>query len=612
MSQVDPSGFYKPRSLEETQVDLTIMTANNLQHTPMQTYTLADRLEEKVAAHPDKIFLIYGDTKESYTQVNAKANQVAREAYASGLRCGDVASVMMENRLEFFYIAFGLAKIGVTIALINTQIRGRALSHALETAKAKAFFIGAECWELFQEIDYRPPGINYWLVADKESPANSAIDIPDFSTKLPQQSAEDSDKQWRAEARGDSFLFYIFTSGTTGLPKAARITQMKWLGVGDGMVYLLSIVPDDVFYCILPLYHGAAGMSLTSTALSAGCAIVVRRKFSTRHFWAEVHKHQITVCQYIGEICRYLLNVPEQKDDADNPLKKIMGAGMGADVWEKFQRRFGIEQVFEGWSATEANTSLINLENRIGACGRQPIPEKHNARLVKWDFENDCHVRDANGFMVPCQTGEVGEMIAMILNLPETAAARFDGYTDATATEKKILRNVFQPGDVWWSSGDLLRFDEDRYFYFVDRIGDTYRWKSENISTMEVAEALGNFPGLAVINVYGVKVPEQEGRAGMASIVMQEGVSFDPDAFYAFVNERVPRYAAPVFVRISDEADMTATFKLRKVDLQKQGYNPANFTDPLFVRDEINHTYAPYSIAVLHANHLAPFEGSAA
>ena len=612
MNRLNPSYFYKPRSLEETQHDLTIMTAKNLQHTPMQTYTLADRLEEKTSEHPDKIFLIYGNTKESYAQVNAKANQVARAAYASGLRCGDVASVMIENRLDFFYLSFGLAKIGVTIALINTQIRGRALSHALEIAKAKAFFVGAECWELFQEIDYRPPGIDYWLIADQETPGNSAIDMPDFSVQWLQQSVECSDKQWREALRGDSFLFYIFTSGTTGLPKAARITHMKWLGVGDGMVYLLSIVPNDTFYCFLPLYHGAAGMSLTSTALSTGCAIVVRRKFSARHFWSEVRENQITVCQYIGEVCRYLLNAPEQKNDADNPLKKIMGAGMGADVWEKFQRRFGIEQVYEGWSATEANTSLINLENRIGACGRQPVPEKHNARLVKWDFENDCYFRDANGFMVPCQAGETGELIAMILNMPETAAARFDGYTDAAATEQKILRNVFQLGDTWWSSGDLLRFDEDRYFYFIDRIGDTYRWKSENISTLEVAEALGDFPGLAVINIYGVKVPEQEGRAGMASIVMQDGVVFDPNAFYSFVSERVPRYAAPVFVRISDQADITATFKLRKVDLQKQGYSPANFNDPLFVRDEINHTYLPYSIAVLHANHLALFDGSAA
>lgn len=603
------SQFDKARSLEETQADLDVMAANNLKHTPMQTYTLADRLEEKVAAHGDKVFLVYGDDKQTYAQLNGMANQVARAAYASGLRCGDVASVMMENRLAFFHLCFGLAKIGVTIALINTQIRGRALSHAIEAAKSKALFVGEECWSLFQEIDYRPANVNYWLLEDSETPKNSAVDAHSFTALLPQQSIADVDKSWREGARGDSFLFYIFTSGTTGLPKAARITQMKWLGVGDGMVHIMRIAHEDVFYCVLPLYHGAAGMSLTSTALSAGATIVVRRKFSTRQFWDEVRKNSITVCQYIGEICRYLLNVPEQANDADNTLRKIMGAGMGTDIWEKFQQRFGIEQVYEGWSATEANTNLINLENRIGACGRQPFPEKHNARLVKWDFENDCHVRDENGFLVPCKAGEVGEMIAMILNMPQTGAARFDGYTDAVATEKKILRNVFQQGDMWWSSGDLLRFDEARYFYFVDRIGDTYRWKSENVSTMEVAEALGDFPDLAVINIYGVKVPDHEGRAGMAAIVMKEGALFDATAFYQFVSERVPRYAAPVFVRISGEADMTATFKLRKVDLQKQGYDPDRFSDPLFVRDEIAKTYVPFSSAVLDANHLPPFEG---
>jgi fatty-acyl-CoA synthase len=270
-----------------------------------------------------------------------------------------------------------------------------------------------------------------------------------------------------------------------------------------------------------------------------------------------------------------------------------MGAGLGADIWQEFQQRFGIERILEGWSSTEANTSMINVDNKPGSCGRVPFKELHNSRLVRYDVATDSYSRTEDGRLVECEVGEVGELIGMIPDLPDSGAGRFEGYTSEEATEKKILRDVFNAGDAWYRSGDLLRQDAEGYFYFIDRIGDTYRWKSENVSTQEVAEALGGFPGLEVANVYGVRVPGAEGRAGMAALVFASAVAFDAAAFFEFSSERLPPYAVPLFVRIPALADLTATFKLRKFDLQREGYDPALVGDPLYLRDEQLRAYVP-------------------
>ena len=296
--------------------------------------------------------------------------------------------------------------------------------------------------------------------------------------------------------------------------------------------------------------------------------------------------------------------------EREHSLRYMLGAGLTPESWQRWLERFGPIQVFEGWGATEANANLINVDNYVGSCGRVPDWSRTNLRLVRYDVESDTHPRDENGFYQLCQPGELGEAMGFIVDHPQIGGGRFEGYTSTAASESKIRRNVFQAGDAYWSSGDLLRYDDDGYFYFVDRIGDTFRWKSENVSTLEVADTLSDMPGLELINVYGVQVPEHEGRAGMAAILMQSGHRFDPQAFYELTEARLPRYAAPIFVRVSAAADLTSTFKLRKVDLQRQGYSPGLFADPLFVRDESTRTYQPYSLQVLARAGLPPFVGS--
>ena len=598
---------------EQTQAILDLRAAASARIKPADRYTLADRLEEQALRHGERPFIIYGEQHLSYARINARADRLAHVLYARGLRPGDVCALAMENRPEFFCCWFALAKLGVVVGFVNTQVSGRPLVHALQAIDAKAMLVGEEVLGNVLATQGLPP-VPLWLVADAEQPWTA--DMPSqVDTGLAQALATAPDTPWprelRANLRAESPCLLIFTSGTTGLPKAARYSHMRWMSTGDIMEITLQTTAHDVFYCCLPLYHGAAATSVTSTALKTGAAIVVRRKFSVREFWGDLRKHQVSVFQYIGEICRYLLNQPEVAGEREHSLRCMLGAGLTRETWQNWLRRFGPIQVFEGWGSTESNTNVVNVDNYLGACGRVPYWEKSNLRLVRYDVETDSHPRDENGFYQLCETGEVGEALGFIIDHPDIGGGRFEGYTCAQATAGKIRRNVFREGDAYWCSGDLLRFDKDGYLYFIDRIGDTFRWKSENVSTLEVAAALGDFEGLELINIYGVQVPGQEGRAGMAAVLMQPARDFDPQAFYALTETRLPRYAAPVFVRVSAAADLTSTFKLRKVDLQRQGYAPAAFSDPLFIRDDSSRSYVPYSAQVLERIGLAAFVGDA-
>ena len=604
-----------PRQLpvprEQTQQLLDLRSAASAQIKPADLYTLADRLEAQAQRFPDQPFLIYGTDVYSYAQVDAQANRMAHVFYDKGLRPGDVCAIAMENRPQFFFCWFGLVKLGAVVAFINTQVNGKPLVHALQTTDAKAVVVGEECLDNLLATDGLPD-VPWWLIEDPENPHDRVLPgcvDQSFSEQIAQAAPTPFPRDVRAAITAESTTLLIFTSGTTGLPKAARYSHMRWMSSGDVMEVTLGATAADVFYCCLPLYHGAAATSVTSTALRVGASIVVRRKFSVREFWQDVRRNHITVFQYIGEICRYLLNQPVVAGEREHSLRYMLGAGLTAESWQRWLERFGPIQVFEGWGATEANANLINVDNYVGSCGRVPDWSRTNLRLVRYDVESDTHPRDEHGFYQLCKPGEVGEAMGFIVDHPQIGGGRFEGYTSAAASESKIRRNVFQAGDAYWSSGDLLRYDDDGYFYFVDRIGDTFRWKSENVSTLEVAGTLSDLPGLELINVYGVQVPEHEGRAGMAAILMQPGQTFDPQAFYDLTEARLPRYAAPMFVRVSATADMTSTFKLRKVDLQRQGYAPGLFADPLFVRDESTRTYQPYSLQVLARAGLAPFAG---
>ncbi len=550
--------------------------------------TFADRFEKRVDEAPDRIALLQGERRLTYRELDAAANRFARWALDAGVGKGDVVALLLGNRPEMPVAWLGLAKIGAVAALLNHNLRGRALAHCVRVSGARTLVLHAEFASLWNTA-----------AAELETPPQALAQggpVPgaeDLDAALPLLSEE----RLRADVRGellsgDDFL-YIYTSGTTGFPKAARISHLRGIAMSLGGVVALDLQPEDRHYIALPLYHSAGGVMALGGTLLSGASAVIAPKFSARTFFPDCIRYEVTVFQYIGELCRYLLTTPEHSADRGHRIRACIGNGLRPDVWEPFQQRFAIPRIVEFYGATEGNVVLMNYEGRVGSVGRAPALFRalSGLALVRYDIESDEHVRGVDGHCVACSAGEVGEAIGRI-----SGVTRFEGYTDREASEKKILRNVFADGDAYFRTGDLLRFDEEDYFYFVDRIGDTFRWKGENVATSEVAEALSRAEGVAEANVYGVEVPGQEGRAGMAALVVDPG--FDPQNLYGHVVRELPSYARPVFLRLLSEMETTGTFKHRKVDLARSGYDPRTIEDPLLLRDDEQARYVPLDAAL--------------
>lgn len=572
---------------------------------PTSTTTVADRLEERARQGPEQTAILFEGSRWTYGEWNAAANRVASWAAGRGLRTGDVVALLMENRPEFLTTWAGLAKLGVTAALLNTNLTGRALRHALAASKARHLVVGSECLDRFATTEGDLDGpLEVWVARDPYA-GNHGPGWPrgaeDLEAALAGASPADPDRALRARLRAGDDLFYIYTSGTTGLPKAARFSHLRFHTTGSLGAFALGLRRTDVHYCALPLYHSAGGVMVVGSVLASGATLALRRRFSASAFWDEVREHDATHFQYIGEFCRYLLNQPPKRNDREHRIRVIIGNGLRADVWAPFQERFGIPRIVEFYGATEGNAPIVNFENKVGSVGRFPFKAMSNARLVRYDLEADEPVRDARGLCIECKPGEVGELVGRMPERADDARGRFEGYTSKEATDRKVLRDVRKPGDAWFRSGDLLKQDAQGFYYFVDRIGDTYRWKGENVSTQEVAEALAAFPGLAMVNVYGVKVEGHDGRAGMAALLLAPADSFDGARFYAHVDASLPRYAAPLFVRLLRDVEMTGTFKLRKVTLQEEGFDPARVADQLLFRDDGARAYVPLTPALARA-----------
>jgi fatty-acyl-CoA synthase len=357
----------------------------------------------------------------------------------------------------------------------------------------------------------------------------------------------------------------------------------------------MNTTSRDRMYDCLPMYHTTGGVVATGALLVKGGSVFLREKFSVRDFWDDVVRHECTIFQYIGELCRYLVHAPVNPNETRHRLRLACGNGLRPELWEPFKRRFRIPQILEFYGATEGNVNIFNFEGKPGAVGRIPwfVAHRFPTAIVKFDVEREQPVRDSRGFCIRCAPNEVGEVIGKIINKPSKPASRFEGYASPDESEHKILRNVFRRGDAWFRTGDLMRQDERGYFYFVDRIGDTFRWKGENVSTSEVAAAITSFPGIKDANVYGVHVPGREGRAGMAAIVCEGGGKPDLAGLYAHLAAHLPEYARPLFLRIQSAIDVTSTFKQKKIDLVRQGFDPATCSEPVYVSDPQRRTFVP-------------------
>jgi fatty-acyl-CoA synthase len=553
--------------------------------TPDSPHTIVDIVEAQARATPDAIAFYYQDRTLSYAQLDAYANRVAHWAAGAGVKRGEVVALLMENCPEYVATWLGLLKAGAVIALINTNLRGTPLAHSVAIAQARHAIVGAELAETWLEaapqIAPRPLA---WS-AGGPSPG-----MEDFDATLAAQPHGAADKALRAGVTCKDKAFYIYTSGTTGLPKASNFTHLRMLFMMHGFAGGLDARATDRMYSVLPLYHSAGGVCAIGPAFLTGGSVILKRKLSVSEFWDDVHRYDATLFQYIGELCRYLLNAPSSRFERDHKIRAITGNGLRPEIWTNFQRRFAIPKIIEFYGATEGNVSMPNYDGTVGAVGRIPSYMRRivTTRIVKFDIEHEVPVRGADGFCIECADDEAGEAIGMIADEP---GKTFDGYSKAGDSQKKILHDVFKTGDAWFRTGDLMRRDRLGYFYFVDRIGDTFRWKGENVATSEVSEALGVVPGVKEANVYGVAIPGMDGRAGMAALVT--GAGFDIAKLADALVGNLPSYARPVFVRRLPALEITGTFKQRKVELVKEGFDPAAINDPIYWFDHARGRYEP-------------------
>ena len=543
--------------------------------------TLPAMLDALAGAHGGAPALISDRETLSYRALAARANRYARWALAHGVAKGETVALMMPNRPEYLAAWLGITRIGGVVALINTNLTGRSLAHCVDVVAPRHAIVAAElvdAWATAMPHLSRRPAL--W--AHGAEPQGFAR----LDRALKRYADGPLDAAERRPVTIDDTALFIYTSGTTGLPKAAKVSHARVLAWSFWFAGLMETRPDDRMYDCLPLYHSVGGVVATGALLVAGGAVVIAEKFSARRFWDDVTRFDCTLVQYIGELCRYLVASAPHPHETAHRIRIACGNGLRTDAWQNFQRRFRIPHILEFYAATEGNLSLYNVEGRPGAIGRVPpfLAHRFPVAIVRFDPARGAPLRDAQGLCIRCGTDETGEALGRID--PSTPGGRFEGYSDATASEQKVLHDVFEAGDAWYRTGDLMRRDAQGYFYFVDRIGDTFRWKAENVATTEVADAIARCPGVRDVCVYGVAVPGHDGRAGMAALVVDE--DFQLATLHQHLAASLPRYARPLFLRICADLETTATFKHKKDELAAAGYDPAAIADAIYI-DELQH-----------------------
>ncbi|XP_063170210.1 long-chain fatty acid transport protein 2 [Candoia aspera] len=551
--------------------------------------TLLEVFGRRARRAPQKPLLLFQDEVYTYQQVERRSNQVARALREhAGLRQGDRVALYLGNQPAYLWVWLGCAKLGCSLACLNCQIRGPSLVHSFQASGATVLLADPDLKAAIEDIlpTLKQENVLVYFL----SRTSDTEGVASFLDKMEAASDEAVPESWRSNITSKSPALYIYTSGTTGLPKAAVITHQRIL-LACGLIIISGVTSEDIVYTTLPLYHSSALLLGLHGCIVQGATLVLRSKFSASQFWDDCRKYKVTVIQYIGEVLRYLCHVPKKDNDQNHTVRLAVGNGLRADVWREFIRRFGDMRIFEFYAATEANVGFVNYTGKIGAVGRLNYFHKKviHYNLIKYDVEKDEPVRDENGYCIKVPKGEVGLLVCKITQL-----APFSGYAGSKSlTEKKKLQDVFQKDDVYFNSGDLLMIDRDNFIYFHDRVGDTFRWKGENVATTEVADILGLINFIQEVNVYGVSVPDHEGRIGMASIRLADGCEFHGEILYKHVADYLPLYARPYFVRIQDAIEITGTFKYRKVQLAQEGFNPAVVKDTLYFLDDKQKTYVP-------------------
>jgi fatty-acyl-CoA synthase len=548
-------------------------------------------IEESAARWADAPALLSDSDCLTYRALSSRANQYARWALSEGIGKGEVVCLLMSNCPEYMAIWLGLTSVGVVVALLNTNLRGPSLAHSIRAVSPEQLIVSESFAGIIREaVTHLDPLPSIRIHAgSNRSPQQLDIDISSVSNGS--LTAEE-----RRDTCIDDLALHIYTSGTTGLPKAANISHGRVMQWSHWFAGMMDVAPSDRMYNCLPMYHSVGGVQSTGAMLVGGGSVVLREKFSASSVWPEIVRWDCTLFQYIGELGRYMLHTESSEDESRHRIRLACGNGLSSEIWDAFKERFQIPRILEFYAATEGSLSLFNVEGKRGSIGRTPpyLSHRFAPALVLVDTETGEPIRNAEGFCVRSSTNLPGEALSKLPVDPANIAGRFEGYRATEESEKKILRNVFAPGDAWVRTGDLMRKDEQGFFYFVDRLGDTFRWKGENVATAEVAETICSWQGIRNAVVYGVAVPGAEGRAGMAAIVVDG--ELDLPSFRAHLSRQLPAYARPLFLRILEQMEITGTFKYSKADLVRQGFNPSASKDPIYFNDAESLSFIPLGV----------------
>ncbi|MGW4353823.1 long-chain-acyl-CoA synthetase [Nocardia sp. NPDC004582] len=501
------------------------------------------------AQHPDRPFLRFEGREYTWGEANALVNRYAKVLAAHGVTRGDVVGILMVNRPEALFTVLATVKLGATAGLLNHNQRDVVLQHSFGLLDSVLDVIGEECADALETLTEARPTL-LWTEQLETEAATADASNPTVTEQI--------------TARERAYL--IFTSGTTGLPKASVMTHMRWTKSMAGIGGLgVRLEGKDTLYSCLPLYHNNALTVALSSVIAGGATFALGRKFSATRFWDEAVANRATAFVYIGELCRYLLNQPATPADREHRIRLCVGNGLRPELWDEFQQRFGIARIVEFYGASEGNVAFINAFSVSRTAGFTPLP----FAIVEYDDATGKALRHADGRLRRVPAGGVGLLLAKV-----TDSSPFDGYTDAAATESKLVRDGFADGDCWFDTGDLVRDQRYGHIAFVDRLGDTFRWKGENVATTEVEGAFDGIDTVTQAVVYGVDIPGTDGKAGMAAVTLHEGAHFDGKVAAKALYDRLPTYAVPLFIRVVPELEQTSTFKNRKVELRKQGYAP--------------------------------------
>jgi fatty-acyl-CoA synthase len=574
----DPNGATAPALAWRRALDITARATRDPER------ILPRAVSEWARKYGDTTALISDRETFSFRALAARMNKYSRWALGAGVRSGETVALVMGNRPEYFAIWLGLTQVGAIVALIGHDLRAPALGHALKVARARRVIAAAEyadrCADAIAGLD---EGIEIWVHGNGRWNARR-IDLA-VSRRSGEPLAEDE----RRLITLDDCALRIFTSGTTGLPKAAEVSHRRLIVWSHWFAGLAGLTAADRLYNCLPMHHSVGGVVAIGAPLVFGGSVAIAERFSARGFWDDVVRWECTAFQYIGELCRFLVAAPSRSQEKAHRLRLAIGNGLSEEVWRAVLNRFGLLQVLEFYASTEGNVWLYNVEGKIGSIGRVPpyLALGDRIALARFDDNAQMPLRGVDGLCARCAPGEIGEALGRI---GEGPAARFEGYTEAIETEKKILRDVFKAGDAWMRTGDLMRRGSDGFYTFVDRTGDTFRWKGENVATLEVEKVLRTCPGVAEAIVYGVSVPGTDGRAGMALLKI-DGL-LDLDALVQRL-EALPRYARPLFLRVAREIETTETFKPKRRVYVEQGFDPKRVEDPLYVFERERQAYVP-------------------